>query len=145
MRRNSGSSLSAATMRSRSSTMAGGAGAHAGSVTPDCLSHPAFRLESQGADPRPAGRSQVLYGSCRMSSRVALVTDSTAEIPPDLAAERGIHSVPTTVTVGGQSYRDGVDITAAEFYEKLRATEGAATTSQPSVGEFSETYERLLA
>lgn len=80
-----------------------------------------------------------------MSSRVALVTDSTAEIPPDLAAEHGIHSVPTTVTVAGQSYRDGVDITAAQFYEKLRATESPATTSQPSVGEFSETYERLLS
>jgi DegV family protein with EDD domain len=87
----------------------------------------------------------VLYGSGRMPTRVALVTDSTAEVPPDLAADRGIHSVPTTVTLGGQSYRDGVDITAAEFYEKLGATEGMATTSQPSVGEFAETYERLLA
>ena len=80
-----------------------------------------------------------------MSSRVALVTDSTAEIPSHLAAERGIHSVPTTITLGGQSYRDGVDITAAEFYEKLRASEGVATTSQPSVGEFAEVYERVLA
>jgi DegV family protein with EDD domain len=78
-------------------------------------------------------------------SRVAVVTDSTADVPPELAANRAITIVPLTVTVDGQSYLDGVDIEPAAFYARLSSPSTSATTSQPSPGRFAETYQRLLA
>jgi fatty acid kinase fatty acid binding subunit len=77
--------------------------------------------------------------------RVAVVTDSTADLAPDLVEERGITVVPLTVVMDGRDYLDGVDITASEFYARLAASEGAASTSQPAPGRFAEAYERLLA
>lgn len=77
--------------------------------------------------------------------RVAIVTDSTADVLPDLVRERGITVVPLTVTIGDRSYRDGVDIQPAEFYDLIAAPGVTATTSQPSPGHFQEVYERLLA
>jgi DegV family protein with EDD domain len=80
-----------------------------------------------------------------MPRRVALVTDSTSDLLPQLTAERGISVIPLTLTLDGTDYLDGVDITPAEFYGLLTASKGIASTSQPSPGRFAETYERLLA
>ena len=77
--------------------------------------------------------------------RVAIVTDSTADLAPDLVHERGITVVPLTVMLDGRDYLDGVDITADEFYARLAASGGMASTSQPAPGRFAETYSRLLA
>jgi DegV family protein with EDD domain len=77
--------------------------------------------------------------------RVAVVSDSTADVPPDLAGMRGVTIVPLTVTIDGQSYLDGVEIDPATFYVRLASPGASATTSQPSPGRFAETYERLLA
>jgi DegV family protein with EDD domain len=77
--------------------------------------------------------------------RVAVVTDSTADLSPELAAGHAVTVVPLTVNLDGRSYLDGVDISAAEFYRKLQATSGHPTTSQPAPGQFKEVYERLLA
>jgi len=76
--------------------------------------------------------------------RVAIVTDSTADLLPELVARHAITVVPLTVNLDGHSYLDGVDITAAEFYEKLQRSTSHPTTSQPSPGQFKEAYERLL-
>jgi DegV family protein with EDD domain len=76
--------------------------------------------------------------------RVAIVTDSTADLLPELVARHAITVVPLTVNLDGRSYLDGVDITAAEFYEKLQRSTSHPTTSQPSPGQFKEAYERLL-
>ncbi len=76
-------------------------------------------------------------------ARVAVVTDSTADLPENLRTEQGITVVPLTVSLDGQSYLDGVDIQAAEFYRRLEAG-ATATTSQPSPGRFAEVYRRLL-
>jgi DegV family protein with EDD domain len=76
--------------------------------------------------------------------RVAVVTDSTADLAPDLVEERSITVVPLTVILDGRDYLDGVDITADEFYARLAASEGGASTSQPSAGRFAEVYEQLL-
>lgn len=76
---------------------------------------------------------------------VAVVTDSTADLAPELVQERGITVVPLTVVLGGRDYLDGVDITADEFYSRLAASGGAASTSQPAPGRFAEVYEHLLA
>jgi DegV family protein with EDD domain len=79
-----------------------------------------------------------------VAARTAIVTDSTADLVPELAARHAITVVPLTVNLDGRSYLDGVDITAAEFYDKLRASSAHPTTSQPSAGQFKEAYERLL-
>ena len=53
---------------------------------------------------------------------VKIVTDSTADIPPQVANELGIGVIPLYVHFGGEVYRDGVDLSAAEFYQKLRSS-----------------------
>ena len=76
-----------------------------------------------------------------------IVTDSGTDLwlPPEQAAELGIHVVPLIVTLEGKSYREGVDIQPQDFYRLLAATDSLPITSQPSAGEFAETYRRLAA
>ena len=75
---------------------------------------------------------------------IAIVTDSTADLPPALAASRGITVVPLTLNFDGQTLLDGIDITASEFYRKLPNSTTHPTTSQPSPGRFAEAYAALL-
>ena len=74
-----------------------------------------------------------------------VVTDSGTDVwlAPEQVAELGIHIVPLIVTLEGKSYREGVDIQSEEFYRLLAGTDGLPITSQPSAGEFAETYRRL--
>ncbi|RPF46551.1 DegV family protein with EDD domain [Thermodesulfitimonas autotrophica] len=74
---------------------------------------------------------------------LAIVTDSTADLPPALAQEMGITIVPLKVIFGREVYRDGVDLDRTTFYQRLHAGE-VATTSQPSPGEFEAAYRHLL-
>jgi len=76
-----------------------------------------------------------------------IVVDSGTDIclPPAELAELNIHIVPLIVTLDGVSYREGVDIKPDEFYRLLEASDTLPITSQPSVGEFAETYKRLAA
>jgi DegV family protein with EDD domain len=80
-------------------------------------------------------------GSRNMS--IAVVTDSTSDLPADLAAKHGITVVPLNVHFGLQSYQDGVTIKADEFYERLASGGELPKTSQPSVGTFVETYQQV--
>ena len=76
----------------------------------------------------------------------AVVTDTTAYLPDELAAEHGIHRVSLYVTLEGEQRRES-EISDAEyddFYERLRRSADGATTSQPSVGDFTTVYEPLL-
>ena len=74
---------------------------------------------------------------------IKIVTDSTADIPPELAAELGITSVPLYVQFGGQSYKDRVDITEDEFYARLQSDSVHPTTAQPSPQDFARVYDQL--
>jgi DegV family protein with EDD domain len=74
---------------------------------------------------------------------VRIVTDSTADLPAELIADLDITVVPLQVLFGTESFRDGVDLTAEEFFERLPQEEELPTTSQPSVGEFQQTYQAL--
>ena len=74
---------------------------------------------------------------------VKIVTDSTADIPADLAAELGITVVPLTVFFGEEAFKDGIDITRDEFMLRLTAGGVFPHTSQPSPGDFLEVYKRL--
>ena len=71
---------------------------------------------------------------------IAIVTDSTADLPAPLAESCAISVVPLTVAVEGRSYLDGIEISPEAFYRR----NAPATTSQPSPGRFAETYRRLL-
>lgn len=75
--------------------------------------------------------------------QVRVVTDSTSDLPPDVAEELGITVVPLHVLFGDESYRDGVDLMSEEFFRRLAESKALPTTSQPSVGEFRQVYERL--
>ena len=80
-------------------------------------------------------------------ARTAVVTDTTAYLPDELAAEHGIHRISLYVTLDGVQLRES-EIGPAEyddFYERLRRSDEGATTSQPSVGDFVALYEPLLA
>ena len=74
-----------------------------------------------------------------------IVTDSGTDVylSPEQMAELNIHVVPLVVTLDDKSYREGVDIQPNEFYRLLAATGSLPTTSQPSAGDFAETYRRL--
>ena len=74
---------------------------------------------------------------------VMIVTDSTAALPPDLAEQHGIEVVPLLVRFGETEYRDGVDLSDAEFYCLLEDRPELPVTSQPSPAAFMEVYRRL--
>ena len=79
-------------------------------------------------------------------SPVAVVTDSTSYLPPELIERHGITVVPLYVVFGGDRPVPEVEITDyPAFFEELRTAEKLPTTSQPSVGDFTAVYERLLA
>jgi DegV family protein with EDD domain len=74
---------------------------------------------------------------------VSIVTDSTSDIPPDIARELNITVIPVHVIFGEESFDDGVTITRGEFYRRLKTTKVLPTTSTPSAGEFAEAYQRV--
>lgn len=78
-------------------------------------------------------------------TKVAIITDSTSAIRPDVATAHNITIVPLTVNWDGQTLKDGVDITGEEFYARLSQAKTLPTTSQPSPGDFANAYERLLS
>lgn len=74
-----------------------------------------------------------------------IVTDSGTDLnlSKDELTDLNIHVVPLNVRLGGQTYREGVDIQPADFYPLLENSEDMPTTSQPSAGEFSQVYRKL--
>ena len=75
--------------------------------------------------------------------RIAIVTDSAASVPPELAKEVELEIVPVGIQIDNQFHREGLDITPEEFYAQLEKKENI-TTSQPSPGDFLEIYNRLV-
>ncbi|SIS42944.1 DegV family protein [Salimicrobium flavidum] len=72
-----------------------------------------------------------------------VLTDSTAYIPEHARNDLNIHMVPLNVIFGEETYREEIDITTEEFYEKVKETEELPKTSQPSVGAVMEKLEEL--
>lgn len=75
--------------------------------------------------------------------KIAVMTDSTAYIPEKTREELNIHMVPLSVVFDDTSYREEIDITTEEFYEKLKSYKELPTTSQPSIGYIAEKLEQL--
>jgi DegV family protein with EDD domain len=74
---------------------------------------------------------------------VGVVTESTADIPDDMVAELGIVVVPSYVVFGSESYRDGVELTKQEFFEKLATTHIIPTTATPPPAVYEDAYRQL--
>ena len=75
---------------------------------------------------------------------IRIVTDSVADLPPAIASANDISVVPLYVLIGDESFRDGVDIDADEFYSRLITVSKLPTTSQPSALDFARVYRRLI-
>jgi DegV family protein with EDD domain len=73
----------------------------------------------------------------------AVVTDSTADLPDEWRAHYGIEVVPLKVLFGSETFRDRVDMTDAQFFERLASSSKLPTTSAPSPGDFADVYRRL--
>jgi len=78
-------------------------------------------------------------------SKIAIVTDSTSDIPKDLIEKFKIIVVPLYVNFEDRSYlEDGIDLTSKQFYEKLKEVKKQTTTSQPTPQAFLKAYNELL-
>jgi DegV family protein with EDD domain len=75
---------------------------------------------------------------------IAIVTDSTSDLPKDVVEKHGIIVVPLNVRFGMEEFKDGIDIDNDEFYRRLQIEPDLPTTSQPSLGDFSEVYRSLI-
>ncbi|MFC2069052.1 DegV family protein [Chloroflexota bacterium] len=74
---------------------------------------------------------------------IKIVTDSTADLPPQLASELGITVVPAYVRFGDEVYRDRVDISEDEFYQRLLSDPIPPSTEPPTPQDFVDAYQKL--
>lgn len=76
--------------------------------------------------------------------RVAVVTDSTSDVPADEAVSLGVTVIPAVLTVDGRSYLDGGEFSRTQLYRQMASLEDLPTTAVPSPESFSRAYEGLL-
>jgi DegV family protein with EDD domain len=76
-------------------------------------------------------------------ARVKIVTDSSADMPPEVVEELGITILPLTIHLGQKSLRDGVDITPADFVTRMANTITPPTTTAPTQKQFEEIFTEL--
>jgi len=74
---------------------------------------------------------------------VKVVTDSTSDLPPEVAGEMGITIVPAQIQFGEQVFLDGVELTADEFYRRLQSSPTLPQTSPASISTFNSIYRRV--
>jgi DegV family protein with EDD domain len=74
---------------------------------------------------------------------VRIITDSSASIPADVVEELGITIIPSLIHFGDEVYRDGIDLTTEQFYERLTTDKNHPTTSVPTPQSFVDAYEKL--
>lgn len=81
----------------------------------------------------------------QLSRQVKIVTDSAADIPPQLAHDLDITIIPLLVHMSGSTYKDGVDLSGEEFYRELQGARGVTTTSLPPLHPFEEAYRSFTS
>lgn len=81
----------------------------------------------------------------RRKDNIAVVTDSTCDLPQEILEEYQIHVVPLSVHFGKDFYLDGLTITANEFYELMLRSKSNPTTSQPTYKDFTNKYNYLAS
>ena len=77
--------------------------------------------------------------------KLAVITDSSAFLPDSLRGNDHLFVLDIPVVIAGETYVEGKNLTASEFYEKMAATDDLPQTSQPSVAELEETLTRLAS
>jgi DegV family protein with EDD domain len=83
---------------------------------------------------------RAVAGHVQLARRpVSVVTDSACDLSEEIVRAHGIHVAPMTLVEGDRTYRDGIDITATEFHERLRSQAALPTTSQPTPQAFLDT------
>jgi hypothetical protein len=104
------------------------------------VTHKAEDMKAQHAT---IGRSA--GGHVQLARRpVSVVTDSACDLSEEVIRAHGIHVTPLTLIEGDRTYRDGIDITATEFHDRLRRADALPTTSQPAPAAFLEAYARAF-
>lgn len=78
-------------------------------------------------------------------ARVAIVTDSTADLPDAVRGQLGITSVPLDVRFGDETFRDQVDLTTDQFLARLATADELPTTTQPSPETFATVFRSLAS
>lgn len=76
---------------------------------------------------------------------IGIITDSTADLPPDLAQAYGIHIIPAIIVINGKQIEDGEGISREEYYKILPDMKTTPTTSTPASGKFEQTYDKLFS
>jgi len=74
---------------------------------------------------------------------IKIITDSVADLPPQVAKELGITVIPVHVCFGTEVYRDGIDISTEQFYQKLAQSKTMPTTAVPPLAVFAEVYDEV--
>ena len=77
--------------------------------------------------------------------KLAVITDSSAFLPDSLRGNDHLFVLDIPVVIAGETYVEGKNLTASEFYEKMAAADDLPKTSQPSVAELEETLTRLAS
>ncbi len=75
---------------------------------------------------------------------IAIVTDSTSDIPTNLLEKYGIRQIPVDLTLENKTYLDGFDLSRNDFYNRLPTLKKLPTTAAPSVGRFQTLYEKIF-
>ena len=79
-------------------------------------------------------------------SKIKIVTDSTSDLPADLAKKYDIEIIPLNIFFGDDKYKDSVDLSPSEFYGMMESgIYEWPTTSQPSAREFKDLYEKIFS
>jgi DegV family protein with EDD domain len=76
-------------------------------------------------------------------AKIAWITDTTASLSNEFIEQYNIHVVPLHLVINQESYRETIDITQKEFYERMKKEDSKFQTSQPAIGDFVELYTRL--
>ncbi|MEY8531061.1 DegV family protein [Lactobacillus taiwanensis] len=76
-------------------------------------------------------------------AKIKVVTDSSVQLTPEEIDKYNITVVPLTITIDGQTYTDGIDISREEFVKKMDESKELPKTSQPSIGVFEKVFREL--
>ncbi|NGP44946.1 DegV family protein [Bacillaceae bacterium SIJ1] len=75
--------------------------------------------------------------------KTAIVTDSTAYLTEAMLKNNNIYRIPLNVIMNGESFQEEIELTADDFYDKVRDADELPKTSQPAIGEFTKLYEEI--
>lgn len=77
-------------------------------------------------------------------AQVKIITDSTADLAPELAQALGVTVLPLTIQFGSRTYREGIDLNAQDFFDKLAVSPASPVLNAPTVAQFEQTLDELM-